>query len=608
MLFLCLTAVLLCVSRHLVDARSVSAHSKVSNTARSTQSDWENDNSISAVSPPQDMAELKCIKGTGANKFPSPCRKSSTILPRQDGDFSQGLLTISTDSTVVHADQHLSDLVKNIIGSSTCPRRAKRGPRVFKRDAITDCIVTTATLLAQNAQYVHNVIELLQGNPIPAEIKHMDSLPQWSDEAQAAAFLRSALIGVGLLEQAFEVIDTATQLWFVYVTMNFAIQQIWNHPDNFKNFALGRSGSMKLSCPAVEDVSCSHVLCEGGDDAVCTAFLQGCSCTKSDCPTKTNGKYGLFCQECGGADSLSGRCNGNNGQYKGCACIEPDDDPYTVDNAAVSEFETIFKDGDFTFTPPPPAPDQITCYKQADGVKDDPTKWKFVDQALLDANIQEFCKDLGNLNNAAGGSFERSYNTDSLNSVIIRASWDTGYVTVENCTEQLRALSADCDWDPTENQYNWKWGGEFLKNSLHWYIIPQANRVAIYTGDGDNWWRDGDDRHWRTITQQKTGNDIATPRVGKNGKPYDMIILHQCLHDMRRRNWDGGQPHDCAGLVNFSGSGTIIYNSWTDCFDNTWQLNSWGWMQMGVVTMYGEHRGGAAGPAGAHCWQGTDKF
>lgn len=43
-----------------------------------------------------------------------------------------------------------------------------------------------------------------------------------------------------------------------------------------------------------------------------------------------------------------------------------------------------------------------------------------------------------------------------------------------------------------------------------------------------------------------------------NGANFDMVIVHQCLHDLRRHNWNGGSSWNCAdGLINFFGQAQV---------------------------------------------------
>lgn len=76
-------------------------------------------------------------------------------------------------------------------------------------------------------------------------------------------------------------------------------------------------------------------------------------------------------------------------------------------------------------------------------------------------------------------------------------------------------------------------------------IEPQKNRVAITEQKGNS-------THWAEIRQQNPEEDINKVRKGRNGKEWDMLVIHQCLHDLWRQDWNGAKRFDCAGLVEFS--------------------------------------------------------
>ncbi|KAF2868921.1 hypothetical protein BDV95DRAFT_609192 [Massariosphaeria phaeospora] len=236
-----------------------------------------------------------------------------------------------------------------------------------------------------------------------------------------------------------------------------------------------------------------------------------------------------------------------------------------------------------------------------------PELWKFIDQETLDKNIGEFCDGgLKGLTNAAQGEFHGTYSKGDLNENIIRATWDSGAtVDTNKCKEMLKGLSANCDWsgaplNENPNQYNWKWGGQIKKDKIEWSIEPQINRVQLGEVKGD-------DSHWWETRQENPQDDKNKIRKGKNGKQWDMLVLHQCLHDLRRHNWNKAQHFDCAGLVDFSGAANNGYSSWHDCFDNTWPIISWRIRNEGTIALMANHKGGS-GPAGVRCWMGIESY
>jgi hypothetical protein len=128
---------------------------------------------------------------------------------------------------------------------------------------------------------------------------------------------------------------------------------------------------------------------------------------------------------------------------------------------------------DLTFgnTPSIPVqPDSTKCTKaNIEHIEIRPETWKFVDQKILDANIEDFCRNIFEANaRPAGYRQEASYqdlpidqtdvHTWDLNYVKLRVEWGTS-TTISNkdCVNKFKALSADCDWSPEPYESNPNW-------------------------------------------------------------------------------------------------------------------------------------------------------
>lgn len=224
-----------------------------------------------------------------------------------DSDTPWPLLYIGSDSTTVHLDLETSALAYNILQADTCPIKGKRA------DSVTQCILDTFSVLVANVEFGSAVIALYMGSPVAAAPKSMTELPRWSDESQQAAFLSAVVLGTAQLEQVLVGLSDAEVIFMTYAIMNIAIQKIWNGPRSYESFSIGRNGKMEASCPAQDELECSHQLCNGGNDSVCTGFFSPCSCSQGkSCPNKDDKVFTLVCDACGGADGLTGECKGTS--------------------------------------------------------------------------------------------------------------------------------------------------------------------------------------------------------------------------------------------------------------------------------------------------------
>lgn len=237
-------------------------------------------------------------------------------------------------------------------------------------------------------------------------------------------------------------------------------------------------------------------------------------------------------------------------------------EPYDVTDDEYAELQQIF-DAPLWTPPVTPLPPQesLACTKLSiQDIHAHPETWKFVDQEMLDRHVGEFCEELNHLDNAAAGSFQRYYEQDTLNEMSLRAEWDSGAsMTNADCNKYMLSPSKNCDWsgapiDDNPNQYNWKWGGVQTFGKIKLSIVPIKQRARTTDLPTDKDWRN---HHWWDVRIQNPEDDKHKIPKGMNGKPWDYVTLHQCLHDLRRRDWNGGAPYNCAGLVNFSGSGQV---------------------------------------------------
>ncbi|KAF2713163.1 carbohydrate-binding module family 24 protein [Pleomassaria siparia CBS 279.74] len=287
---------------------------------------------------------------------PYPCTNSTlpggVFVPDPDlpgfSDTPWPLLYISDGSTTVHLDTVTSALVYNLLqDTNTCPGK--------KRD-LTDCLIDTFDFLMSNVELAAAIVELYMGSPVAGTPKTISDLPRYSDDTQQAAFLGALLTGASQLERVMVELSDPQVIYMTYAVMNIAIQQIWNHPSTFDSFSVGRSGKMTAECPATEDVACSHQLCKGGDNSICSGFLSPCSCSQGNqCPNEDKNELALSCDSCGGVDSTLGVCMGAS-TYKGCPCVATvEDDPYMweLDPSGwisnLNKYYAILAGDDYTF-------------------------------------------------------------------------------------------------------------------------------------------------------------------------------------------------------------------------------------------------------------------
>lgn len=212
----------------------------------------------------------------------------------------------------MHLDLSTSAMAYQLLQSGTCPA-------LKKRDDVSSCINDLFDTLAANYEFLSSIISLYMGSPVAWTVKSMTDLPRWSDASQQAAFMSAVIIGVNQLEQVVNALSDVSAIFMTYAILNIAIEKILHAPDNYNTFSIGRSGKMDASCPAKEELSCSHQLCHGGDDGICTGFFSPCACNNGGtCPNKDSKRFTLVCDACGGKDDLTGACKGtSDGSNKG---------------------------------------------------------------------------------------------------------------------------------------------------------------------------------------------------------------------------------------------------------------------------------------------------
>ncbi|KAJ4351275.1 uncharacterized protein N0V89_006614 [Didymosphaeria variabile] len=509
------------------------------------------------------------------------------------------LLTIEAASTIVHMPLDASSLAYDVLTSSTCPA-TKRAD-----DFTVACLVSTATSLLRDVNMVSTLTELYRGNPIPGTLADLTNVPKYTLETINSAFVDGLPAAANFLKADETDLSITELIWLYYTIMDTAARYLNLHATDYTAFSTARVGNMELTCPPVEDVPCEHTLCVGGDDAVCTGFLKNCACDRQRCTVQySETEWWPFCgmTTCAPVDS-NGLCMAE-GKYNKCPCAG---DAFTEQLTwySASDLSQIWLGPNAGGS----GPDTRVCYKKGDDTHtprtNDRNNWKFMEQSVLDTNIDTFCNDFGSINGGGEGGSVTTFNSGSMNEAVLSLEYAEGTtLSVDECKANFKQLSADCDYSSVANQFNWKWGGEFFHEGVTYIIDPRFTRVPVRHDPDTDWWRVGDGTHsWnngRTVAE-------GDPRLGANGQPLDMVILIQCIHHLAFLDWNNGAPQDCAnGLVDLSGSGTVVYNSWSTCWQQTWQMLAWQFLEEDALCGYSNHQGGAAGPSGAHCWMGVN--
>ncbi|KAF1968608.1 hypothetical protein BU23DRAFT_259620 [Bimuria novae-zelandiae CBS 107.79] len=113
----------------------------------------------------------------------------------------------------------------------------------------------------------------------------------------------------------------------------------------------------------------------------------------------------------------------------------------------------------------------------------------------------------------------------------------------------------------------------------------------------------GNDRHyWNNGKTEKEG----IFRIGKTGKPFDLVVMNQCIYHLGLLNWNGGAAQNCGQIVDTSMSAKTPYNSHDDLFENTWRTLAWKLQNDNTIYGFSNHKAGADGPGGATGWMGIN--
>ncbi|KAJ8112809.1 hypothetical protein OPT61_g4911 [Boeremia exigua] len=574
-----------------------------------------------------------CLFACSRGYCPTPCAVDKGlpggVFTPVEPNTSIGytLLTVLSDYTLVHMTKDASDEVKSALSQQFCtPSKRAMNKRdasrlntatsdVAKRDFATDtCVRSTVLKLLRDANVVSILLGLYRGNPIPGTLSRITQLPGFTTDIMDSTFINGLSSASNFLKPAFPSMTTEEILWIYFTLMDTASHYLQNHPGDFTNFAIVREKNLPDQCPNEADTDCASALCDSKDGVFCSAFIGSkCRCSQSKCKVKFDeNELKPFCEapNCQPIDTTTGLCLAD-GKYNQCPCAGSGT-VWKTSNQNMDILAEIWAGPDWESEPDTPEvkPDVLLCYKKGDSTytahKDDSSEWKFMEQPVLDKTIDKFCESAGAVDGTGGDSSKTWYdeNSGTLNSVNIGfTAKQGGKQTVDDCKKNFKALSANCDWHPTENQYNWKWGGEFTTGLFTYVIQPTGHRLPVRNDPDTDWWRIGGDTHyWNNGKTAKSGE----VRLGKDGKAFDMVIMNQCLHHLKLIDWNKGAKQDCAGIVDFSMSARILYNSHDDCFENTWRTIAWKLQYDQVLCGYSNHQAGAAGPGGATCWAGID--
>ncbi|KAL9621683.1 MAG: hypothetical protein Q9160_003936 [Pyrenula sp. 1 TL-2023] len=532
------------------------------------------------------------------------------------------LLTITDSQFKVSMPEDLGKAIHDYLDQN---ESCKALSRVRRSDPVADCVRDTARVTISNRFIAENLLALYRANPIAGEFKDIGAVPAFEHDQVNQAFVAAA-------PEIFNLLDTTLSITFIeipFITLvaaSIASERTWNHPNTFTNFATGRRGSMRKSCPAQADIPCQIQLCQSKDDKTCSAFLNPCPCTKHEC-MPNNGHY--WCDaECGGMDPQTGLCKGRDEDHRaqqGCPCMNgeseafiwPDGDAW---NEMIKSTQEIFGGGGGGGSNPPSSAPQQTCRKGTDEVtKDDDSRksWRFVDQKTLDDNIHSMCHDSDKLagqdgkglQGAAAHEISYTFNKDDLNEVELKIKWDSGVSkTPDDCEKEFLMLSVNCDSDT--DIHNWKWGGSVTAGSITYSATPNKNRVPQKEGPSDS-------SHYFRVWDEKPKDDQGHrdqgQRYGMNGQPFDLMQITECVHDLKRQGSAfsnslgvslASKEFDCVGLITLVYWLGENYYSPGDCFNNTWENVLWKTVRDGSISMESYHQA----TSNVHCGMQIKNF
>ncbi|KAF2867764.1 hypothetical protein BDV95DRAFT_610666 [Massariosphaeria phaeospora] len=519
----------------------------------------------------------------------------------------------------IQLDQDLSNtVIEWFKDGEACPVKAARGLDISKREeAVETCLVDTAKALITHRYFVQSLVQLYRESPVPGIPATMENLPGYEDKTQQEAFYRLLGDAANLFSMHISDLAAVEIPWLTMAVLGVAIDRAWNHPKSYENFATGRRGQMRLSCPAKEKIPCTVELCKGQSTGVCAAFLTPCPCTQQECtkpPEEDNNKL-LFCNQCGGMDKSTGLCSGaqeNGNRYRNCPCdnTEPPEpltwlfDPEGWHNA-INTVQDILKGPGF-----PENPEKLTCYKLDEERMKSIDNWRFVDQKALDDAIGTFCRErFQGIDNPSEGVYKQHFFEGQWNDMILGIDYASGTkITVDDCLEKMLLPSKNCDYDASKennkNQYGWKWGGEYWDGENKFWLAPQRPRVPPGERAPDS---PSECYVWSKFSDKGD--------KGKSGALLDKKTILQCIHQFSRQGWEttytapevGGETKwdkSCGSLVDFSVQHDSGYHSADDCFGALQPCLAWNLVHNNAIVQTATHKSSPA----VKCWVGFNDY
>jgi hypothetical protein len=218
------------------------------------------------------------------------------------------LLTVTDEKISMRMSPDLGKAIHVYLDQNESCTILRMGKR---QDRTADCLRDTARVLSSNAFLMVNLMAIYKGNPKPGEYGDVSSLPGFANDPvndALVAGLPDVSNAISNNIPGITVIDVPVMILAASV---IASERIWNHPNTFENFAVGRSGQMRKSCPAQEEIPCASQLCQSRDGAVCSVFLSPCPCNNLMCKPSGKKRQVLECDsDCGGHNAVTFRCKG----------------------------------------------------------------------------------------------------------------------------------------------------------------------------------------------------------------------------------------------------------------------------------------------------------
>lgn len=158
-----------------------------------------------------------------------------------------------------------------------------------------------------------------------------------------------------------------------------------------------------------------------------------------------------------------------------------DDSKYPADYIKTLKQWVDAKDAPPSTAPPPtPQPTGPKVEQKCAGLGSK----KYLSQATLNGNIEDFCKQAvkQGVQDPGSGLLGRNFNAKTLDEVNIAIEWTSGDKVPfdeTECNKRLKAISGGCDGNDPANPMNYKGGGTVSVDKTTYHIDPASSRQAL---------------------------------------------------------------------------------------------------------------------------------